>query len=109
MVLFLLGTDIPKIVSQEFLKPIELCSSWITVGVTLCCGLFAAMMIAHYSLKTAVLVAMAYSSIFICYIGYVTLDFGASEPRLAAIGFNIATILQSLSIWQVAAIVRHKK
>jgi hypothetical protein len=106
MVLFILATYLPKILATPYLKLIEVYSSWITAICTLVLGLLTAIMVAPYSVPKAVLVAFAYGSIFICYIGYVTIDYGASEPLMAAIGFNIATILQTFSIWKISQLLR---
>ena len=107
--LFLLGTYIPRLISPEYMKLLEVTSSWITVVCTLVFGILAAIIVMPYSRSKAILVACAYSSIFICYIGYVTIDYESFEPLASAIGFNIATILQALGIWKVAQILNLKQ
>ncbi len=109
VVIFLAGMILPKILELNVLKFIEVFSSWFTVACTLCLGLLSAILVARQSVNKALLVATAYSAIFICYIGYVTIDYGASEPEVAAIGFNIATILQCLSIWKVSQLLKSHK
>lgn len=106
IVIFLFGTYLPKLISLPYIKFFEVASSWITVLCTLALGLLTALLVFPYSRINAILVTCAYSSIFICYIGYVTVDYGSFEPLVAAIGFNIATILQAVSIWKIAQMLK---
>ncbi len=80
---------------------IELASSWLTAGFLLFGGGYAAYK-AHRSNHTlGYILAAAWALIATCYGGYVFIDFGSLYPRVAAIGFNIATIAQTLGLLAV--------
>ena len=77
---------------------VERATSYITVGAILCLGAWSSVMGYRRSKRLGGVIACAYAAILSCYLGYVLLDFGAQEPHIAAIGFNIATILQTIAI-----------
>lgn len=83
--------------SPEWLKSgLAFITSWLTTITILVCGIVAANAVKPYSRFVSALVGAGYAAIFTAYLLYITIDLGAIDANVAAFGFNIGSILQSV-------------
>jgi hypothetical protein len=90
-----------------FLKAVEFISSWVTCLFLIFGGIYAAKITYRIDKITGYIVSGSWAVISTCYIGYVLLDFGASHPAAAAIGFNIGASFQTGALIAIAVLL-HK-
>lgn len=108
MSMFVLGYMF-SFMSETYREVIERMSSWATVGAIGFIGVKAGLYLSKINRMICALASTAFASIFICYIAYVFVDFGSILPHIAAIGFNIATVLQVLATYIVVRYVVKNK
>jgi len=90
------------------LKFLEVSTSWITFAMLVFAGSYASFLAYEKNKVSGYLVAVAWSLISTCYAGYTLINFGSLYPEVAAIGFNIASCAQTISILHVIYNLRYK-
>lgn len=90
---------------HDVISIIEKLSSWVTTACIFCYGFYASYKARFFSRTVSYLVSCSSAFIFVCYLGYVLRDFGSIFPEVAAIGFNISTIAQIISVVACVAIL----
>lgn len=91
------------IINVNVLQSLELFTSWLTTSILIFTGIWGAYFLKSdgaYIKNTLKpwLYAFLSAPIFACYLGYISIDFGAINALASAIGFNIATILKCMLI-----------
>lgn len=95
--------------NNDFVKFIERSSSIITAATILCGGIYASFMMNQFSQRVSKVMCVVYSALFACYAAYVSFDFGSFHPYVAAIGFNVVTMGQVLSIVMIVSYIQKMK
>lgn len=93
---------------HQFLDAFQSWTAWITLFSIVGC-IFSSAIICPVNRTLGILSAIANGFLFICYLGYVLIDFGGAHPEAAAIAFNVSTICRSVNILLLGYVVAAKR
>jgi hypothetical protein len=90
IIMFGLGILLGLLPDEWFAVP-DRVTSWITTLLNVGCGVMAAVNIYKIDRKLAFYTSVACATLFSCYFGYVTVEWGDAHPHLSANGYNLGT------------------
>jgi len=94
------------VIGDDMMVFFEKATSIITVFSVFCCGIYATHKLREHDPGSSIRLTTAFSCLAVCYAAYVIGDFGSSYPNIAAIGFNLATMLMVLCIVDIVVFIK---